>query len=104
MRLHALFFLVAVASQGAVDSFGFASQHASRSVAPVPATLLHSANDEQTPCSAPVDVASDDLVSQKGSGKLLRSARLTNVNGEKVSLGDHMGEDTSIVILLRHLG
>jgi len=35
----------------------------------------------------------------------LRSAKLTNVNGEEVLLGDKMGTDgTNIVIFLRHMG
>jgi len=62
-----------------------------------------------TPCDAPseedVQTGAVDLVSQKGSAQLLRSAVLTNADGEKVQLGDSMSADgTSIVVFLRHLG
>ena len=64
-----------------------------------------------TPCDTPseedVQAGAVDLVSQKGSAQLLRSAMLTNADGEKVQLGDSMGssaDDTSIVVFLRHLG
>ena len=66
-----------------------------------------------TPCDTPseedVQAGAVDLVSQKGSAQLLRSAMLTNADGEKVQLGDSMGtsddaDGTSIVVFLRHLG
>jgi hypothetical protein len=34
----------------------------------------------------------------------LRSAQVTNVYGQLVSLGDVMGSGTSVVVFLRHLG
>lgn len=67
-----------------------------------------------TVCDMPTDVAPvGDFVSQKGSAKLLRSAVLTDVNGNQIALGDKMGStttttsgggNTSIVVFLRHLG
>jgi hypothetical protein len=57
------------------------------------------------PCDMPEgfdDVPS--LVSQKGSGKILRSQTVTNSEGELISLGDAMGKGKSIVIFLRHMG
>lgn len=44
-----------------------------------------------------------DLVSTKGSARILRQATLRNVQGESIILGDYMGTDTSIVVFLRHL-
>lgn len=58
----------------------------------------------ETPCDIPTDVINPDLVSQKGSGKLLRSAMLTDANGEVIRLGDKMGKGTSVVVFLRHMG
>ena len=53
------------------------------------------------PCAIPTDVAPSDV-----TASVLRSAMVTNVNGELVSLGDQMGSKgtTSIVVFLRHLG
>lgn len=58
----------------------------------------------EAPCDVPSDVINPDLVSQKGSGKLLRSAMLTNADGEVIRLGDKMGNGTSVVVYLRHMG
>ena len=44
------------------------------------------------------------LVHQKGSGELFRSAKVTDVDGNMVRLGDKMGKGKSVVIFLRHLG
>jgi len=38
------------------------------------------------------------------TAEALRSAVLTNSDGELVSLGEKMGQGTSIVVFLRHLG
>ena len=34
----------------------------------------------------------------------IRSAQLTNVNGESITLGEAIGDGTSLVIFLRHMG
>lgn len=57
----------------------------------------------ETPCDVPSDAVNPDLVVQKGSGKILRSVMLTDINGDTVKLGDKMGE-TSVVVFLRHMG
>lgn len=44
------------------------------------------------------------LVNQKGAAELFRSAVLTDADGNKIRLGDKMGEGRSVVIFLRHLG
>mmetsp|Transcript_18851 Transcript_18851/g.21599 ORF Transcript_18851/g.21599 Transcript_18851/m.21599 type:complete len:123 (-) Transcript_18851:742-1110(-) len=51
----------------------------------------------------PKDVESRSMLGKKGSGNLIRSAVLSDVNGQLVKLGDRMGSDTSVVIFLRHL-
>jgi hypothetical protein len=64
-------------------------------------------SEDKAVCDMPdVDVDTTDFMSQKGSGRILRSAMLTNAAGELVSLGDSMGGTTgsSLVIFLRHLG
>lgn len=38
------------------------------------------------------------------TAKTLRSAVLTNADGESVRLGDKMGPGTSVVVFLRHMG
>lgn len=50
------------------------------------------------PCATP------DVIPESVTAKVLRSATLTDANGELVRLGDKMGKGTSIVIFLRHLG
>jgi len=45
-----------------------------------------------------------DIIPESVTGKILRSAVLTDADGELVRLGDRMGEGTSIVVFLRHLG
>lgn len=62
-----------------------------------------SSSEKETVCDMPEGVDFHDLISQKGSGKLIRSALLSNVDGDIVRLGDEMGQGTSLVIFLRHL-
>jgi hypothetical protein len=51
------------------------------------------------------DIPAGDVVSSKlTSAESLRSAALTNVDGDVVRLGDVMGEGTSVVVFLRHMG
>ena len=50
-------------------------------------------------CAIPEDVNPVGV-----TASVLRSAVLTNVDGDKIKLGDVMGSDTSVVIFLRHLG
>jgi hypothetical protein len=64
---------------------------------------------DSTPCDIP-DATAEDLVSTKGSAVAMRAARLTNVRGDVVRLGDVMGSndaaaagDIGMVIFLRHL-
>lgn len=66
--------------------------------------VLSMASQQETPCDIPNDVANPDLVSRKGSGKLLRDALLTDVNGDTITLGDKMGPGASVVVFLRHMG
>uniref|UniRef100_A0A7R9VW40 Uncharacterized protein n=1 Tax=Pseudictyota dubia TaxID=2749911 RepID=A0A7R9VW40_9STRA len=69
--------------------------------------LYGDSNGENDVAGAPCDVDSalqvPDLVSAPGSADVLRSALLTNADGESVRLGDAMGSGTSIVVFLRHL-
>jgi hypothetical protein len=55
--------------------------------------------------SASVGAASTDISDQSvASASVLKSVRLTNANGERITLGDEMAIDRpSIVIFLRHL-
>jgi len=59
---------------------------------------------EATPCDIPDTAAPADLTSRKGAGSILRSAVVTNADGDLVSLGSAMGDGTSVVIFLRHMG
>lgn len=61
--------------------------------------LSSTATDEASPCAIPNDVIPDSVTARG-----LRSAVLTNIDGEKVRLDQKMGKGTSIVIFLRHLG
>jgi len=66
-----------------------------------PSSKLYST---EAPCDIPADVLPTDLTSEKGSASILRSAVLTNVDGDFVSLGRLMGKGKSVVIFLRHMG
>jgi hypothetical protein len=44
------------------------------------------------------------VIPESVTAKALRSATLTNADGELITLGDKMGKGTSIVVFLRHLG
>jgi hypothetical protein len=108
MRLN-LPFVVSAAVCSAVSVSGFAPSsslgfagatlHSSSSV-----SFLSMTTEPNAPCDIPTDVVNPDLVSQKGSGKLLRSAMLTDADGELISLGSKMGQGTSVVVFLRHMG
>jgi len=63
------------------------------------AVSTNNKQDESSPCAMPNDVIPESVTAQG-----LRSAMLTNANGDKIRLGDQMGQGTSIVIFLRHLG
>lgn len=68
------------------------------------ASLWMASEVRGTPCDIPEDIVNPDLVSQKGSGNLMRDVMLTDADGKVVRLGDKMGGGTSVVIFLRHLG
>ena len=87
---------------GAIQGFAPSLPLQSRSRFPQRSTL-HITEQEDTPCVEPVGANVEYIASQKGSGKLLRSARLTNANGESIVLGNLMGKGTSVVVFLRHL-
>jgi hypothetical protein len=55
--------------------------------------------EEEAPCAMP-----EDILLPVVTARSLRSAVLTNSNGEIVRLGDKMGKGTSVVVFLRHLG
>lgn len=70
---------------------------ASTSFVPTTTLLQNTATD--APCATP-----DIEVPEGVTAKLLRSATLINADGETVSLGGKMGQGTSVVVFLRHLG
>lgn len=53
----------------------------------------------KSPCAMP-----DDVIPESVTAQGLRSAVLTNADGELVNLGEQMGQGKSIVVFLRHLG
>lgn len=67
--------------------------------------FLSSSSEQEQPCDIPEEVKPlEDLTSRKGSAALLRSATLTNANGNLIKLDDPMTPGTSVVIFLRHMG
>ena len=60
-----------------------------------------------TPCEVPEGVNMDEvasMVGKRGAGGILRSQIVTNSEGDFIPLASAMGEGTSIVIFLRHMG
>merc|ERR1712125_66794 len=55
---------------------------------------------ETTPCDIPEEIKRNDLTSQRGAASILRSARVTNVDGMCTTLGENMdpSKNTNIVI------
>lgn len=74
--------------------------------APASCTVRWSSNSSEsaTICDVPENVQNLRLVDQPQGGKILRDLDLTAVDGSKVNLGRQMGDGTSVVIFLRHLG
>lgn len=66
-------------------------------------------NAFDTPSSNDVDNAEELSLDPSTFGRTLRSAKVTNADGQLVALGNAMGQEgtaatTSVVIFLRHLG
>jgi hypothetical protein len=61
--------------------------------------VLSSTTTDNAPCAMP-----NDVIPESVTAKALRTAILTNANGETVRLDEKMGSGTSLVIFLRHLG
>jgi len=59
--------------------------------------------DEAT-TTTPCDMPSNTDIPESVTAKNIRSAVLTNVDGDRIKLGDVMGRGTSVVVFLRHLG
>ena len=55
-------------------------------------------SDASSPCAMP------EVIPESVTARDIRSAILTNADGELVNLGEKMGNGKSIVIFLRHLG
>lgn len=110
MRLNASILLSVAAGSAVVNGFSPSPMAAATRVAINEVTvtttsqLSMATETDSTPCDIPEDVINPDLVSQKGSGSLLRDAMLTDVNDKTIRLGDKMGDGTSVVIFLRHMG
>ena len=67
--------------------------------------LSTSALDQSsTEIAKPCDMPDVTDIPEGVTARALRSAVLTDINGQKIQLGDKMGSGTSIVIFLRHLG
>lgn len=78
------------------------TKHASFSLAMNEASVPQCDEEE---CAIPDDLE-EALVpfKQPGMGQLLRSAVLTNADGDFVRLDKAMGQGKSVVVFLRHLG
>lgn len=102
--------LVALAASSRTDAFQAAPQVAARPAKNKKSSLVSSSRfmtssvekqqEEESPCATP------DSIPPQVTANALRSAVLTNADGNLVRLGDKMGSDsdTSIVVFLRHLG
>lgn len=64
-----------------------------------PTAVPSTAADAEVPCAGPNDAIPDSVTAQS-----LRTAVLTNIDGDLVRLDEKMGQGTSIVVFLRHLG
>jgi hypothetical protein len=94
----ALFSASAVAFQQPHPLFGARSLKNNNSKSSALQRFSTATSEPSAPCATP------DIIPESVTAKQLRSAYLTNANGEIVNLGEKMGKGTSIVIFLRHLG
>jgi hypothetical protein len=90
----ALFASVAVGS----TTRAFTTPLPPRAVASARSTVCYSTPDETS------IVQSVSLMDQPLGGKILQDLVVTAANGIRVRLGDAMGQGTSLVVFLRHLG
>ena len=86
--------LVALAS----SADAFQAPHVSRSAKSSLVSSRFMSSSVEAPCATP------DIIPPQVTAKALRSALLTNADGNLVKLGQEMGNDVSIVVFLRHLG
>ena len=77
---------------------------AARTATPTPTTACFSTKDETSICDVPNEINSVQLKDQPRGGKILRDLDLTAADGSIVNLGSKMGDGTSMVVFLRHLG
>ena len=84
----------------ATSANAFQAPHVSRPATSslVSSRFMSSSVQEETPCATP------DIIPPQVTAKALRSALLTDANGNLVKLGQEMGNGVSIVVFLRHLG
>lgn len=90
-----------------IKNINVSKNSATAVVLPIASSALSASDQgqgqEQEPCDMPSDV---EEVTLKNS-KSLRSAIVTNIDGEEIALGDMMGIEkdmTSVVVFLRHMG
>jgi len=62
-------------------------------------TAVSSTANAEAPCAGTNDVIPESVTAQS-----LRTAILTNIDGDLIRLDEKMGKGTSIVVFLRHLG
>ena len=89
------------------DAFSITTPSTSSSSSTSTSFSLSLSQQQQQPCDVPSDVDDDATLLLKDSNSI-RNAIVTNVDGEKLSLGDLIGiekdEMTSVVVFLRHMG
>jgi hypothetical protein len=78
-----------------------------RGVAAAQETASVASHSSSSSCTRLLTSSSPVVEENKGAGKILRAALLTDVNGNKVQLGDKIlssNNKPSVVVFLRHLG
>ena len=93
---------------GAFAPIPSATRHLSGALVDGPRCLVRwsssSSSESGTICDVPENVQKLRLIDQPQGGKILRDLELTDVDGSTVKLGTQMGDGTSVVVFLRHLG
>ena len=105
--------VVGALAVGVVGAFQPALLQTKRTTATIPSTqfstattssLYSSTLDQDTTEGSICDIPSNVQVPEDFTAAGLRSAVLTDADGNIVRLGEKMGSGTSVVIFLRHLG
>ena len=108
MKVATFALMASVAVRSSVRAFAPTTKAVHVALAPRTTNLLcfstTTEGEEASICDVPNDGVVQQLKDQPKGGQILRNLDLTAADGTTVNLGTQMGDGTSMVVFLRHLG